>query len=221
MTKKRNAKPPVPSKPDPNCLTVAAGPGDDSATAIARAITRPSVQAALTLQSYQAIPNDELSVNALVSELTEQCRKVSEGDLLRGEAMLTAQAHTLDAIFGTCARRAGANMGSYPKTAEMYLRLAFKAQTQCRSTWETLSQMKNPTPVAFVRQANIANGLQQVNNGTPVDFTRARAIENKPNELLEAEYGKRLDTAAPGAASGSDTALATLAAINGPEDGGR
>jgi hypothetical protein len=36
--------------------------------------------------------------------------------------------------------------------------LALKAQSQCRATLETLAAIKNPQPVAFVRQANIAHG---------------------------------------------------------------
>jgi hypothetical protein len=90
--------------------------------------------------------------------------------------MLTAQAHTLDAIFGNCARRAAANMGEYMHAAELYLRLALKAQSQCRATLETLAAIKNPAPVAFVRQANISAGPQQVNNGTAStpDASRAR-----------------------------------------------
>ena len=33
---------------------------------------------------------------------------------------------------------------------------------------EALAEMKNPHPVAFVKQANIAHGPQQVNNGGEV-----------------------------------------------------
>jgi hypothetical protein len=43
---------------------------------------------------------------------------------------------------------------------EAYLRLGLKAQSQSRATLETLSRIKNPQPVAFVRQANIAHGPQ-------------------------------------------------------------
>jgi len=60
------------------------------------------------------------------------------------------------------------NMSEYINAAEIYLRLALKAQAQCRTTVETLVEMKNPRPVAFVSQANISNGPQQVNNGTPL-----------------------------------------------------
>ena len=52
----------------------------------------------------------------------------------------------------------------YLPAAETYLRLALKAQAQCRATVEALAEIKNPRPVAFVKQANIAQGPQQVNN---------------------------------------------------------
>jgi hypothetical protein len=39
-----------------------------------------------------------------------------------------------------------------------------KPQAQCRATIEALAEIKNPRPVAFVKQANIAQGPQQVNN---------------------------------------------------------
>ena len=66
-----------------------------------------------------------------------------------------------------------ANVGDYPQTVERYMRLALKAQAQSRATAETLHEMKYPKPVAFVQQANIANGPQQVNIGQ----TRPRARE--------------------------------------------
>ena len=61
------------------------------------------------------------------------------------------------------ARRATAQ--EYLKTWEAYLRMAMKAQNQCRMTLETLAMIKNP-PTVFAKQANINHGgQQQVNNG--------------------------------------------------------
>ena len=40
------------------------------------------------------------------------------------------------------------------------MRMAMKAQNQCRMTLETLATIKNP-PVVFAKQANINNGGQQ------------------------------------------------------------
>ena len=95
--------------------------------------------------------------------LTEQTKVAIDGDLNRGEAMLTAQAHTLDAIFNCLAQRAAVNMGEYIDTVEAYLKLALRAQSQCRTTWEALSAIQNPPLASYVKQANIAHGHQQVN----------------------------------------------------------
>ena len=55
------------------------------------------------------------------------------------------------------------------------MRMALKAQSQCRATLETLATIKNP-PAVFARQANIAQGPQQVNNGMmPAGEPRAGA----------------------------------------------
>jgi hypothetical protein len=86
------------------------------------------------------------------------------------------QVTALNVMFGELSRRAAANMGEYLQTSELYLRMAFKAQNQCRMTLETLSNIKNP-PVVYAKQANIANGPQQVNNG--IIPSRGRADENK------------------------------------------
>jgi hypothetical protein len=74
--------------------------------------------------------------------------------------MLTAQAHSLDAIFNKLAQRAALNMGEYMQACETYLKLALRAQSQCRATWETLSTIKNPPVMGYVKQANIAQGHQ-------------------------------------------------------------
>jgi hypothetical protein len=47
---------------------------------------------------------------------------------------------------------------------QVHLSLKLKAQAQCRAPLEALAEIKNPRPVAFVKQANIAHGPQQVNN---------------------------------------------------------
>lgn len=64
-------------------------------------------------------------------------------------------------------------------TREEAHRLALKAQAQGVRTLEVLGALKNPQPVAFVKQANIAHGPQQVNNGATEPLP-ARESEKAP-----------------------------------------
>jgi len=109
---------------DPAMLTVNARSESEQEAAIARASIAPQYQAALTARAYTPLPKEQVHGDALVAELIAQCAAAAGGDLSRGETMLVAQAHALDAIFGECARRARSNMGEYPQTADMYLRQA-------------------------------------------------------------------------------------------------
>lgn len=119
---------------------------------------------------------------------------VAKGDLGRAEAILVAHAHTLDEIFSALARRSAANIeAGYGESADRYMRLALKAQSQCRTTLEALAEIKDPRPVAFVRQANIAAGPQQVNNAFSLPDSRAGNSQNEPIKLLEDSDGERLD----------------------------
>ncbi len=170
----RKNDPPNASPDSGDSLKVTAVPGADRATLLARTALRPSVRAVVTTQTFSK-QFGELDLNALVDQLASQAKAVTDGDLERPEAMLVAQAHTLEAIFHELAQCAARNIGHYVETVEIYMRLALKAQSQCRATLETLAAIKNPPPVAFVRQANIAHGPQQVNNGpSPLQNARAR-----------------------------------------------
>lgn len=140
--------------------------------------------------------------------LMVQVREVRSGNMQSAERTLVAQANTLDAIFNELARRAALNMGEYINATDTYLRLALKAQSQCRATLETLVTIKNP-PVIYAKQANISNGPQQVNNGTmPAPVGGETTIEQ--NKLLEQQHGQWLDTGTQSAAFGADTAMATM-----------
>ena len=133
-----------------------------------------------------------------------------------------SQAQTLDAIFTELGRRGSQNIndGRFMNAAEIYLKLAFKAQSQCRCTLEALAEIVNPRPVAFVKQANIAN-QQQVNNGTaqPVTDSRTREIANQSNELLPGVInGQRMDTRAPETAGRANQELEAVGQVNGAKD---
>ncbi len=204
-------------KRNPNRIDVHAKPEENEAVVVARTVLRPSVQAALTLEEYGKSLVD-LELSGLIAALTEQTDAAIGGDLGRAEAMLTAQAHTLDAIFNKLARLA--IQMDFVDQLECFLKLALRAQSQSRATWETLSAIKNPPMAGYVRQANIAHGHQQVNNApaTANDGSRARETKNRQSKLLEAQDGERLDTSATRTTIGADSDMAPVGEINRPKN---
>ena len=223
MTAKKAPPSPEPKKEDPKALRVERQhPMEMPAETLAHTSLRPTVQAALTLMEYNKALG-EMSINTLVDDLGRQCKLAGDGDLARTEALLISQAHTLDAIFNSLGRRAALNMGEYVNAAEIYMRLALKAQSQCRTTLETLTTIKNPASIAFVRQANIAHGPQQVNNESFETSTRAPAraekAENPQSKLLEqTNNDQRLDSITQGSTIGSDLAMAPVGALDRSEN---
>ena len=152
---------------------------------VAELLTRPDWRAAATIKLWGCG-----EINALTTTLAKQIDDVHNGNMKRPEAMLLMQAHTLNELFNSLAVQA--HMEKELTKFESFLRLALKAQNQCRSTLETLAAIKNP-PVIYTKQANISNGHQQINNGVPTS-SHAKEIKNQQNELLEQTYGERLDT---------------------------
>ena len=127
-------------KRDSNTISVGVTPDEEKATTMARILLRPTVNAAFIIKSYGDYWRN-LDIKDLVDSLSEQAETVSDGNFERGEAMLTAQAHSLDAIFGKLARTAILNIGENVGVCDTYLKLALRAQSQCRSTWEAVSAM--------------------------------------------------------------------------------
>jgi len=161
----------------------------------------------------------ELGINELSAVMREKAEKVQAGDLSDLEATLTAQAATLDTVFNEMARRAANNMGTYLNTAEIYFRLAFKAQAQCRSTLEALAEIKNPRPVAFVKQANISHGPQQVNNGVRAGETHSHGNNaNQSNELSGGSHELLPNTRTQAVTCGVNQEVETVGAINRAKD---
>jgi hypothetical protein len=214
MIKKRTAK--AKKGHDPKMIKIEDRPKspEERSHLLAETVLRPSVQAAATINDLNK--GSGIDVMAFVDVLGEQIQRAnSYNDLSRAEGMLITQAHTLDALFNTLARKSVANMGEYLPAAEIFMRLALKAQSQCRATLETLAEIKNP-PVAFVRQQNIGENVQ-VNNTDTVNVPRTHARENKnpPNELLEHQDGEWLDVGAPRTAINADPHMATVGKIDG------
>lgn len=200
-------KPPTSSKRDPKDL--------------ARLSLEPNIKGAVTVQQYSKAYG-ELDLTGLSDELVTQAQVVVDGDLARAEAILMIQAHALDAIYNNLAQRA--INAEFTHNLDRYLRLALKAQAQCRTTLQTLVDVKYPKQATFIRQANIA-AQQQVNNGTILKAEpRAREIlTNATNELLEDQShgapGIRMDARAPIKTGCDDPELAPVGDLDWPKNG--
>jgi hypothetical protein len=175
----------------------------------------PELLNASTARKYAASVTGELDFNELLDVMQEKTAKVKAGDLSGLEATLTAQATLLNGIFNEMARRAGMNMDKYLPATDTYLRLALKAQSQCRSTIEAIAEIKNPRPVAFVRQQNVAVN-QQVNNAeNAANASRAREEKEIPaNELSGVGHELLQNTGTPALTSRANPQMETVGALH-------
>lgn len=221
----RNKKPSAPeSQPEVPRFTSKQVPcftGDaDEATALnfAKLIISPE------MASFRVITNREreelltqLDTPSLIDALREQTQAVHQGDMTVAEAMLMNQATALQSLFVKLTETG--LQASLLRQQETALRLALKAQSQCRATLEALSNIKNP-PIVYAKQANVTTGPQQINNGVlPGAYhepagTRQKKIQKNKLEEIHHEQEQWLDTGTPGAAGGAHSRAKALAPIH-------
>jgi len=159
-----------------------------------------------------------LELTECFAQMLRSAKATTSGSTKSQEAILAGQIISTNALYTDLAIMARQNLDKGLDVFERLIRLALKAQSNCRATAETLAAMQNPSAV-FARQANIANGPQQINNG-PVRaarLARAKKSDSTPNKLLEA-HGEQLDSGAPSATSNGNQELATVGAIDRTED---
>lgn len=190
--------------------------------ALADAALSPIYTSAAIAHRFSTNINRDLGATEVVETVERAAGQVNAGDMTGVEAMLMSQSVALNAIFCEMACRAARNVNTGGRNAETYLRMALKAQNQCRATLETLAEVKNPRQATFVRQQNIAN-QQQVNNGVQPAEARAHVVENenKSNQQLEDQHGQRMDTGAQGAPGRAYSHVAAVEQVDGtPHRGG-
>lgn len=193
---------------------------------LAAASLSPVNQGAISARGWAEKYMGVIGINEAVTVIQERADQAAAGDLGTAKAMLMAQASTLDAIFNEMARRASHlvkvkedGTWSFPgETMESVTRVAFKAQSQCRATLQTLGELVNPRSVAFIKQANLAQGPQQVNNGAPAPASQK---QTPTNELKGLTDGQRLDAGAPITSGAVDSGDEALGAINRAKVGAR
>jgi hypothetical protein len=93
-----------------------------------------------------------LDIPALIAVMREQANAVQAGSLDEAEAMLMNQATALQSLFARLAEKSMST--EYLSNFEAFMRMALRAQSQCRATLETLAAIKNP-PIVYAKQANV------------------------------------------------------------------
>ena len=189
-----------------------AAPDEEAKRTVTRLITSPELAASRAIVATEATTavGEHVDLLALLGQLRDDAAAVNRGDLSQAEAMLMNQATALQTLF---ARLVGSSMNAdflpQQKTA---MRLALKAQRQCRATLETLAAIKNP-PVVCAPQANLTTGPQQVNNGTAAPL-QARELETEPTELSGGSHEPLPNARTSSSGSRVDPAVETLGQVD-------
>ena len=161
------------------------------------AVSANMLNASLAQPMYEQIFKDVTLMN-IVDGMKQHITDVKAGDMTSIEAMLVAQANSLQTMFICLGRMATTKTQLVQYTA--FMNLALKAQSQSRATIQALVELKYPKQSTFVKQANIASGHQQINNHVPALSTNetstrapapapAKETNNPHNELLEVNNG--------------------------------
>lgn len=142
-------------------------PGDDSETretTLARLALGPGTRHAAIGNSFAASlfsPNHTLGITESAAVLGDAMARARKGDKSLASDILAAQAVALDIMFTELAGRSAANMGSYPDAVERYMRLALKAQANCRATLEALTKLHQPREQT-VKHVHVNEGGQAI-----------------------------------------------------------
>jgi len=192
-------------------------------------MSAPDMTSATSAYAHLSQFMPSLDFGEHLAEMEKRAKGLKNGDLSLTEEFLISQATALDAIFNNLAFKAvayqGINKESSIKAMDLYMRLALKAQSQCRTTLEALAGIKNPRSITVTKQANIAN-QQVVNNGTlstgdqadVEPYTHSEKTEKVTNELLDDKADERMDSRAPRATGDTNQTMETMEAFDWRKD---
>lgn len=176
----------VPAFPQPNTVVNRPKPEPVRQGTIAEVMVSGLAINALTAAQFSKGSFGDVDLTECLAKLNAVVSRVHGGDLREAEALLVAQAVSLNALYTHLA-----NLGAkteYIDKLDRYVRLGLKAQGQCRATLETLAEIKRPRTV-FAQQANVAHGPQQVNNtvsreGRDTEPARAAKPKNRAKRTI-------------------------------------
>lgn len=118
-----------------NTLVVSRNAEETPAGPLAELVVNGLAVNAVTAVRFSKRSFHDVDLTECLAKLNAAVERVHSGDLRDTEALLTAQAMTLNTIFGHLADRAA--KAEHIDHLDRYLRLALKAQGQCRATLDT------------------------------------------------------------------------------------
>jgi hypothetical protein len=210
------------AKPDPEEYPRKAVQCEDGKTPQERGRKYAELTTSPELAAYRVINAAEqnsgleknLDVPTLMEALRDQAQAVNHRDLTQAEAMLLSQGTALQSLFARLIEKAFS--AKHISQFNDFMRVALRAQNQCRTTLETLSAIKNP-PLIYARQANVTTGPQQINNGIEAS-SPLREIENRQIQLSAEHHELRTDTGTPALTGRIDQEVETVGKIHRTEN---
>lgn len=212
---KKQATPEVEKFPRKAVPCQKGGNDDEQGRHYSKLVTSPELAAyrAITAAEGAKSLGEFIDAPTMIETLREQATAVNRNDMAQAGAMLANQATALQSLFARLIEKS--MTAEYVTQFEAFMRMALRAQSQCRATLETLAAIKNP-PIVYARQANVTTGPQQINNGT-VAPTRAQEIETEQTQLSGGTHELLPDARASGNASRVNPTLETLGEIDRAE----
>lgn len=131
------------TKNDGTTLEITAKDGKTESYQMADVVMRPQVRNGYVAGYFggKHFSGKQPDISDTVEIMADACQKVRDGDLSDQRDILTSQAMALDALFTSMVNHPAKNMGEYLDATDRYMRLALKAQTQCRTTIEALDRL--------------------------------------------------------------------------------
>jgi hypothetical protein len=147
-----------------NVLEVQAEDGEEHEDLFARLALNPGTRHAAVGSNYASGLFGEghsTPIGASAAVVGTAMAKARAGDKAMASDLLAAQAVVLDTMFTELARRSFVNMGQYIDASDRYMRLALKAQANCRATLEALGKLHQPRE-QVVKHVHVNQGGQAV-----------------------------------------------------------
>ena len=138
--------------------------GEKREATLARLALGPGPRHATVGNSYAASlfsDNHPMDITASTGVIGDAMERARQGDKAFASNILAAQAVALDTMFTELARRSAVNMGQYLDASERYMRLALKAQANCRATLEALAKLHQPREQT-VKHVHVNEGGQAI-----------------------------------------------------------